>query len=261
MGTNRAQRKKTKKSAPRRRYKNALFLKQLGQTCKSLRSKMNYSIDRLSKESDQLSPASIDRLERGLADSQILVLARYAETLGLPITDLFSFTHDSTNLLKDHRIIPFEKDLKTPPGYYPVYKMESTLDLFQNSAKTQGPVPIGWVDSGLKSSISSDHFVVFVSIEAMQPLIPKNSLVVFKKCTGAPRLDKVLLLQASGFNDPETGLPLLIRKYSKILLPQNGNPEPVITLTSENTSFDSITLAQENEQKIRILAEFIRVLK
>lgn len=163
MGKNRVSAKSYQKSAPRRRYKNVTFLKQLGDHCRSLRMKMNYSIDRLSKESDQLSPASIDRLERGLGDSQILVILRYAETLGLSLLDLFSFLKENSDPLKENRIMPFEKDIKQPVQSVPVFTNQTVQKALLKTEKTTSPNPIGWIDAGSKFT-GSDYFVVFTKI-------------------------------------------------------------------------------------------------
>lgn len=83
-----------KKRVKRKRYTNPPFLKQLGEHCRALRIKHGYSIDRMSKESDHLSPASIHRLEEGSSDVQITVLLRIAQVLEIPILKLLEFETD-----------------------------------------------------------------------------------------------------------------------------------------------------------------------
>lgn len=80
-----------KKPIKRKRYRNPKFLAALGEHCRKIRVAKGYSIDRLSKEADSLSPASIHRLEQGQADVQITVLYRIAETLNMDLKSLLDF--------------------------------------------------------------------------------------------------------------------------------------------------------------------------
>ena len=56
-----------------------------------MRTKKGFSIDRLSKQGDRLSPAAIHRLENAKSDPQFSVLYRIAEVLGVHVKDLLSF--------------------------------------------------------------------------------------------------------------------------------------------------------------------------
>lgn len=77
------------KASPR--YKNPKFLKALGRHCQKLRVAKGYSIDRMYREGDQLSPAAIQRLENGTGDVHISLLYRYAEVLEIPMKKLLEF--------------------------------------------------------------------------------------------------------------------------------------------------------------------------
>jgi transcriptional regulator with XRE-family HTH domain len=73
------------------RYKNVPFLKSLGAHCRKLRESKGYSIDRMYREGDTLSPGAIQRLETGSGDVQVSLLYRYAEVLNVPIWQLLKF--------------------------------------------------------------------------------------------------------------------------------------------------------------------------
>ena len=81
---------RTKKKTPPR-YKNPAFAVALGKHCKELRQKKGYSIDRMYREGDQLSPGAIQRLETGDGDVHVSLLLRYAMVLNVPLLDLFKF--------------------------------------------------------------------------------------------------------------------------------------------------------------------------
>lgn len=255
---------KNGKSASKRRvrYKNEPFLKALGSHCRHLRNQKNYSIDRLSKESDQLSPASIDRLERGLADSQILILVRYAETLGVALTDLFAFLKDNPDLSKDSRIIPYDEGIKPPKNYVPVYPIKVAAGKFTNSEELGEIFPLGWVEANIKAP-SADYFASFIRGESMSPKIADGSLCLFRRYTGGSRQNRIFLIQARGLTNSETGEAFVIKKYVRQTPPrQSLNEEiaPVIHLVSENSRFPPIVLVGLKDEDIQTIAEFIKVL-
>lgn len=80
-----------KKKTTSNRYKNLGFRKALGEHCRKLRTKKGYSIDRMWREGDQLSPAAIQRLENGTHDVHVSVLYRYAEVLEIEVKELLNF--------------------------------------------------------------------------------------------------------------------------------------------------------------------------
>lgn len=79
------------KKTTSKRYKNLGFRKALGEHCKKIRIKKGYSIDRMWREGEQLSPAAIQRLENGTHDVHISLLYRYAEVLEIPVKTLLDF--------------------------------------------------------------------------------------------------------------------------------------------------------------------------
>lgn len=248
------------KTIKRNRYKNSSFLKALGEHCRKLRVQRGYSIDRLSKESDQLSTSSIDRLERGLGDSQILVLVRYAEVLNLNLLDLFAFLKDSPQLHKDSRIIPYEEGIKAPMGYAPVFPIRVAAGKFSDEVEVSTN-PIGWVDAGIKGS-SKDHFACFISGQSMSPRIENGDLVLFKKYQGGTRQGKIFLIQARGLHDTETGDSFVVKKYMRQTPSRSESQEKpaVIHLISENPRFPPIVLVGLRDDEIQTIAEFVKVL-
>lgn len=251
---------KTKKT----RYKNDLFLKSLGQHCRQLRKQKGLSIDRFAKESDQLSSGTIDRLERGLADSQILVLLRYAEVLGCSMLDLFSFLKDNPELsvYKDSRIIPYEEGTKPPVRHVPVYPLKVAAGRFSNSELASEAIPIGWVDASLKTD-SADYFAAFVRGESMLPKISDGDLCLFKRYTGGSRQGHTFLIQARGLKNAETGEAFVVKKYVRQTPARQSEDDDmsIIHLVSENPKFPPIILMGASDEEIQVLAEFIKVIK
>jgi phage repressor protein C with HTH and peptisase S24 domain len=218
-------------------------------------------MDRMAKEGEYMSSATIDRLEKGQADSQILVLLRYAEILGLSLLDLFSFSKDFLNSSKDPRIIPYEEGARPFPGYVPVYPLKVAAGAFSNEEETSDIQAIGWVDANVRSG-SQDYFASFVKGESMQPLIPNGALCLFRRYTGGTRQGRIFLIQARGLRDNETGDAFVVKKYQRQTPPRTTQTEDpaVIHLISENSKFSPIVLVGLQDREVQTLAEFIRVL-
>lgn len=248
------------KKTSRKRYKNQAFLTALGVNCRRLRLQRGYSIDRLSRESEQLSPASIDRLENGTGDSQILVLVRYAQTLNVSLLDLFSFVKNLQDLSKDHRIIPYEEGSRPPLGYVPVFPLHVAAGLFANGHEASEQ-PLGWVEANIRTG-NSEYFASFVHGESMQPRILDGSLCLFRKYTGGSRQGKIFLIRAQGLKNNETGESFVLKKYMRQTPPRTVQTEApaVIHLVSENPRFSSIVLVGLQDEDVQTIAEFIRTI-
>lgn len=249
----------------KKRYKNALFLKALGQYCRQMRTQRGYSIDRLAKVSKQLSPGTIDRLERGLADSQILVLLRYAEALNCSLLDLFLFVKDSPefSVFQDQRIIPYEEGSGPPPRHIPVYPIRVVAGLFHQTESYENVEPLGWVDANIRGN-TEDYFATFIQGDSMSPKIESGDLVIFKKYTGGSRQGRIFLIQARGLKNSETGESFVIKKYHRVTPARSESEESgtsIVHLISENTKYPPIVLVGLSDDDVQTLAEFVRVIK
>ncbi len=75
-------------------YSNRDYLVALGQHCRNIRIKKGYSVNRLAKEAEKLSPSVVMRLESGSGAVTINSLIRYAQVLEIPLKRLFDFSFD-----------------------------------------------------------------------------------------------------------------------------------------------------------------------
>jgi hypothetical protein len=95
----------------------------------------------------------------------------------------------------------------------------------------------------------------------MEPLSPNGSIVLFKKYRGGSRQGKILLVQARGLQDPETGESFVIKKYQRQTPPKQNEEDPVVIhLVSINPEYPPIVLVGLDDQAISTVAEFVRVL-
>lgn len=241
-----------------KRYKNTAFLIALGAHCKKLRVNKGYSIDRLAKESDQLGPAAIQRLETGEADIQISVLYRYAEVLNVPLAQLFKFEFERTSHLKGI-ILPFEAEELPPKNSVPFYPIHISAGRFD--FETAQIDPSGWVRINRKGSLK-DFFAAQITGHSMIPTIPPGSICLFKKYTGGMRDGKIMLIQHRGLRDPETGNRFVVKRYQRITPYKGGEDDIPVTihLLSDNPEYQPIVLRSLREDEISSPAVFIEVI-
>lgn len=83
-----------KRSRKNIQYTNHDFLVALGAHCRAIRIKKGYSVNRLAKEAEKLSPSVVMRLESGSGAVTINSLIRYAQVLEIPLKRLFDFSFD-----------------------------------------------------------------------------------------------------------------------------------------------------------------------
>lgn len=86
--------------APSTRYRHVEFQRALGEWCRKLRMQKGYSVNRLAKEAERLSPDAIIRLESGGVVTTV-TLYRYAEILGVNVKDLFNFVLSDESTLAE----------------------------------------------------------------------------------------------------------------------------------------------------------------
>ncbi|MES2770050.1 MAG: S24 family peptidase [Bdellovibrionota bacterium] len=247
--------RKTKRSS---RYKNPAFQLALGAHFKKIRIKKGYSIDRLSKEGEQISPAAIQRLETGQADVQVSLLYRLANILEVSLLDFFRFDYlkirDSQDL-----IIPFEDGEKPPKNTIPFYTLEVAAGIF--SSETESVNPAGWIELNKKGSLK-DYFALQISGKSMEPTIKSGSICLFKKYSGGSRNGQIMLVQARGVSDSEHGGKYVIKRYQRITPVQDSasRKNVIVHLLSDNPSFSPIVLKNISEEEISTPAVFVEVL-
>ena len=121
----------------------------------------------------------------------------------------------------------------------------------------------GWVEAPEDLRLSTDMFVAQIAGRSMEPLIPDGSLCVFRYGVTGSRQGRLVLVESSGAlgNDQYT-----VKRYqSTKAQTESGEPDTGawkhtrIRLESLTPEFPSWDL-DPDEEKYRILAEFVRVV-
>lgn len=110
----------------------------------------------------------------------------------------------------------------------------------------------GWVEAPEDLRLSTDMFVAEIAGHSMEPRIPDGSLCVFRYGVVGSRIGRLVLAEERGAGGNNR---YAVKRYYRDL----NDPERKVTLQSLNHDYPDWPL-EPDEEKYRILAEFIRVL-
>lgn len=263
--------KNPKKSA---RYNGANILRAFGAHCRKLRKSRGYSIDRLSKEADQLSSSVVQRLETGSGAVTVASVFKFAQTLGVPLREVMDFP-GSGELHRGQLPVggrggtslgpPVVTEEDLPKGaafksHLPVYSLKAAAGRFGDGEVVE---PEGWVrvDQAL-AKLSDKLFVARAKGRSMEPMIQDGDLLVFRLDPVGSRQGKIVLAQNVGPADPESGGSYTVKKYLSVKRYADGGEwaHQEITLAPLNPEYEPIVLSAAHAEQFKILAELVTVL-
>lgn len=254
--------KKTK-APTRTRYRNEEFLETLGNHCRRLRTSRGYSIDRMSKESEQLSPSVIHRLEQGSGAVTVAALFRYAEVLGLSPKTLLDFPLESATEKAFEPEIIDNSDPRVERGAYrtllPLLSLQAAAGGFGKGGDVD---TLGWIEVPMARPLGKEFFIAQAQGDSMLPKIRSGDYLVFRANSQGTRQDKIVLAEYRGPADPETGGSYTVKKYrSAKVLDTNGHwKHREVSLLPLNPEFEPIILSPADETEFRIVGECLGVL-
>ncbi len=125
------------------------------------------------------------------------------------------------------------------------------------------PEPQGWMRVENRI-LTKGMFVAKVVGESMEPRIPSGSWCLFRPCPSGSRQNRLLLLQVNTHHDPRDGGRYTVKKYfSTKRVTEEGLEHLAIELVplNPNPKFVPIVLNAEDADDIRVIGEFVEVLK
>ncbi len=182
----------------------------------------------------------------------------FAETAELPSKMALSETKPSVLPLKQ---VPLAQR-RHFHNCIPVYDLRiaaSTFGEFQMPSSDA----IVWVEppSGVRPSM--DLFVAQVVGESMNRQIPNGAWCLFRLNPGGTRNGKIVLAQLRDYADPDSGAAFTVKRYQsfKAASDDGGQANILIRLRPESLldGYHPIEITPD-EERIRVLAEFLRVL-
>jgi len=138
----------------------------------------------------------------------------------------------------------------------PFYTLEAACGAFGESVSAE---PSGWIKIHTGKTLSRDMFVTRVKGNSMEPLIYDGDYCMFRKYGGGSRSGKIVLVQSSDIEDPETGGQYTVKKYtSEKEIPNDETWRHTrILLKPLNPEFEPIVFDKREIEDFKIIAEFI----
>jgi SOS-response transcriptional repressor LexA len=252
-----------KKGHRTKHFRDAEFLKALGQHCLRLRTQKGLSIDRLSKESEQLSPSAIHRLETGAGAVTVLTLGRYAQALELSVRELVDFEPSTPTKTSSRTpkvtLIAWDSPKAKAQSFktlLPLYSLKAAAGYFGAGEAVEAE---GWLDVGGGHKLDTQMFVARALGDSMAPDIRDGDLLVFRADPTGTRQGKIVLAQYRGPADPDTGGSYTVKRYrsSKVTEGEESWRHRQIQLAPDNPDYEPIILVPRQEADFRIVAEFL----
>lgn len=189
--------------------------------------------------------------------------------LANPVTStMYNYLHEKVKAkeLKSEekaKVIPlqeklnFEEELRNPIPLYDFYAAAGSFSEIQSEKDYT-------LIEGPENSSNSDYFACRIIGESMNRVIPNGSICLFKPYTGGSRNGKILLIENRDLQDPDFNSAFTIKTYSseKIGKEENwGHTSIVLRPNSFDSSYQNIIITEQNAPEMRVVGEFIQILK
>lgn len=123
------------------------------------------------------------------------------------------------------------------------------------------PDAIGWMPVS-DTTLSEGMFAAQVIGHSMEPRIPSGSWCLFRPCPAGSREGRLLLVQCNTHLDPEDGGRYTVKKYRSINAANEDSwTHNSIELQPLNPDYEPISINDENADSVRVVGEWIMILK
>ncbi len=119
-----------------------------------------------------------------------------------------------------------------------------------------------WVEIDTVRRLREGMFVAKVEGKSMEPLIPDGAYCLFSAPVTGSRKSKIVLVELRDAIDPDTGERYTVKRYeSEKTTEGDGAWRHVsVTLKPENPDYEPIRLAVEDEERLNVVAELVKVV-
>jgi hypothetical protein len=142
----------------------------------------------------------------------------------------------------------------------PLYSLKAAAGYF---GRGEAAEPEAWIAAESVGALDELMFVARAVGRSMEPTIHDGDLLVFRANPQGTRQGRIVLAQYRGPADPETGGAFTVKRYSS---QKSGTDEGDwrhvrVVLSPLNREFSPIVLSPEATDDVRIVAEFMAVLR
>lgn len=153
--------------------------------------------------------------------------------------------------------LSFEEELRNPIPLYDFYAAAGTFSELQSEKSFT-------LIEGPENSSRNDYFACKIIGESMNRVIPNGSICLFKPYTGGSRNGKIVLVENLDRQDPDFNSAFTIKTYSSEKVMSEDNWEHtaiVLRPNSFDSSYQNIIITEENAEEMRVVGEFVEILK
>lgn len=143
----------------------------------------------------------------------------------------------------------------------PLYDLEAAAGGFSD---TQQPEVLEWIKLPRHFTVAEDLFASKVVGESMNKIIPNGSIALFRKYHYGSRNGKIVLVQSSDIQDPESRASYTVKEYEskKIMGEENWQHESILLKPkSFDAHFTPILLQKDTLQDFKVIGVFEGVIK
>ncbi len=151
-----------------------------------------------------------------------------------------------------------ELELRNPIPLYNFYAAAGTF------IEMQSEIDFTLIEGPENNNPNKDYFACKIIGESMNRVIPNGSICLFKTYTGGSRNGKILLIEYRELQDPDFSSAFTIKTYAseKIVTEENWEHTSIVLRpNSYDSSYQDIIIINENAAKMRVVGEFLEILK
>ena len=161
------------------------------------------------------------------------------------------------NIIPIKQTIDFKEELRNPIPLYDFYAAAGSFSEIQSEKNYK-------LIEGPENSSNNGYFACKIVGESMNRVIPNGSICLFKTYTGGSRNGKILLIEYRDLQDPDFNSAFTIKTYSSEKIVTDDNWEHATIFLRPNSfdsSYENIIITEQNASEMRIVGEFVKILK
>jgi superfamily II DNA or RNA helicase/HKD family nuclease len=161
-------------------------------------------------------------------------------------------------IIQEQEIIDLNPILKNPIPLYDFYAAAGTF------SEMQSEMDFTLIEGPENIKPNNDFFACKIVGESMNRVIPNGSICLFKPDSGGSRNGKIVLVENIDIQDTDFNSAFTIKTYSseKVVTEDGWKHKSIILRpNSTDTSFKDIVIDDENGSQMRVIGEFVEVLK
>jgi superfamily II DNA or RNA helicase/SOS-response transcriptional repressor LexA len=165
---------------------------------------------------------------------------------------------NKTPLSSIQKVFDFEKETKNPIPFYDFYAAAGSF------SEMHSEKDFTLIEGPEYTKSNSDYFACKIIGESMNRVIPNGSICLFKTYTGGSRNGKIVLIENRDIQDQDFNSAFTIKTYSsEKIVSEEGwqHTQVLLRPNSLDNSYKDIVVNEENGAEMRVVGEFVQILK